>query len=193
MAEQLPADGVGAAPKRTDGVFFAVYPDAAAAAHIATLAQDLRSELGLKGKPHVAPRLHVTLHHLGNHAGLPQLLVSAASEAAAEVAAAPFVVRLDRVASFERAVRLPLVLRGGDGVEGLVAFQQQLGAALKRAGLGPWVQSHYTPHLTLLYDDRCVAERRVDPIVWPVREFVLVRSLLGKSQHVALARWPLLG
>jgi len=193
MPEQLSVAGLGAAAKRTDGLFFAVYPDAAAAARIATLAQDLRIEYGLKGKPHVASRLHVTLHHLGNHAGLPQLLVSAANEAAAEVAAAPFVVGFDRVASFRRAVRLPLVLRGGDGVEGLVAFQQLLGAALKRAGLGPWVHAQYTPHLTLLYDDCCVAEQWVDPIIWTVREFVLVRSLLGKSQHLPLARWPLRG
>ena len=193
MPEQLSVAGIGAAPKRTDGLFFAVYPDAAAAARITTLAQALRSEHGLKGKPHVAARLHITLHHLGNHAGLPQLLVSAANEAAAEVAAAPFVLGFDRVASFRRAVRLPLVLRGGDGVDALVAFQQLLGAALRKAGLAPWVHPQYTPHLTLLYDDRCVAEHWVDPIVWTVREFVLVHSLLGKSQHVPLARWPLLG
>ena len=193
MPEQLSVAGIGAAPKRTDGLFFAVYPDAAAAARITTLAQELRTEHGLKGKPHVASRLHITLHHLGNHAGLPQLLVSAANEAAAEVAAAPFVVGLDRVASFRRAVRLPLVLRGGDGVDALVAFQQLLGAALKKAGLAPWVHPQFTPHLTLLYDNQCVAEQWVDPVVWTVREFVLVRSLLGRSQHVPLARWPLLG
>ena len=193
MPEQPSLAGLGATPTRTDGLFFAVYPDAGAAARIATLAQDLRSEHGLKGRPHVASRLHVTLHHLGNHVGLPPLLVSAANEAAAEVAAAPFVVGFDRVASFKRAVRLPLVLRGGEGVEALAAFQQLLGAALKKAGLGPWVNAQYTPHLTLLYDDRFVAEQRVDPIVWTVHEFVLVRSRLGKSQHVPLARWSLPG
>jgi 2'-5' RNA ligase len=193
MPEQLFSAGLGPTAKRTDGLFFAVYPDAAAAERIAALAQELRREHGLKGKPHVASRLHVTLHHLGNHVGLPPLLVSAANEAAAEVAAAPFVVGFDRVASFKRAVRLPFVLRGGDGVEALLAFQQLLGAALKKAGLGPWVHPQFIPHLTLLYDNRCVAEQRVDPIVWTVREFVLVRSLLGRSQHVPLARWALTG
>ena len=53
------------------------------------------------------------------------------------------------------------------------------------------VSAQYTPHLTLLFDERRVVERGVEPIGWTVRELVLVRSLHGQARHVALGRWPL--
>jgi 2'-5' RNA ligase len=53
------------------------------------------------------------------------------------------------------------------------------------------VERKFTPHVTLLYDDRMVPEQAVEPISWRVREFVLTHSLLGKTQHVELGRWPL--
>jgi len=48
MPQQRSLDGFGAAPKPTDRLFFAVFPEAAAAEHIAELAQRLRSQHGLK-------------------------------------------------------------------------------------------------------------------------------------------------
>jgi len=59
--------------------------------------------------------------------------------------------------------------------------------------LGERVASSFTPHVTLLYDGRVVTERLVEPIRWTVREFVLVRSLLGKTRHIVIGRWPLRG
>jgi len=68
-------------------------------------------------------------------------------------------------------------------------LQQRL--ALAKAGLGCPVR-HYTPHVTLLYGNRLVADRRVDTVSWPVHEFVLGHSLLGRSRYnIILARFPL--
>jgi 2'-5' RNA ligase len=180
-----------AAQRPTESLFFAVYPDHAAATRIARLAARLREEHGLTGRPFAVERFHATLHHLGSHAGVPALLFSAASEAAATIAMPPFEVVFDRVESFPRRARLPFVLCGGDGVAGLAGLQRALGAALKGAGLAPLVKPDYTPHLTLLYDDRRIPVRAVEPIAWTVHELVLVRSLLGRGQHVPIARWPL--
>lgn len=74
-----------------------------------------------------------------------------------------------------------------------MVFQQTLGIAMKKAGLGRWAKPGYTPHVTLLYDDRSVAEQAVETICWTAREFVLVHSLIGQTLHVPLARWPLRG
>jgi 2'-5' RNA ligase len=74
----------------------------------------------------------------------------------------------------------------------LTAFQRTLGAALGRVGLGGReTKLQFTPHVTLLYDDALVAERPCDAVAWRVREFVLVHSLLGRTVHLPLARWPL--
>jgi RNA 2',3'-cyclic 3'-phosphodiesterase len=97
------------------------------------------------------------------------------------------------VASFGGQVgNLPLVLYGGDGVAALMAFRKVLAAAVMKVGLGR-AQSGFSPHVTLLYGDRKIAEHPVDPVSWTVREFVLVQSLHGESRHILLGRWPLRG
>ena len=121
-------------------------------------------------------------------------IVAKAGVAAAAVSMPPFDVAFDCAASFSSTPRnRPFVLRGGDGLAALMAFQQALGMAMKKTGLGCQVKSGYTPHVTLLYDDRCVARQAVETISWTVREFVLVHSQLGQSRHLPLARWPLRG
>jgi 2'-5' RNA ligase len=191
MSEQLSLLGFEPTPP-TDRLFFAIFPDADAAARIAKLAERLRGKGGLKGKPLATERFHVTLHHLGDYIRLPQDIVAAAREAAAAVTAPPFDVLFDYAVSFVgRPRNRPFVLRGGDGVAALMAFQQSLGLAMRKAGLGRWVDQRFTPHVTLLYDDRFVDEQRIEPIGWAVHEFVLVHSLLGRSEHIPLERWPL--
>lgn len=192
MSEQMSLMGFEAASARpTDRLFFAVRPSPVACEQIVALTAHLRSEHGLRGSPISPDRLHSTLHHLGDHVGLPQAVVDQACAAAASLAVPAFEVVFDRVASFARPHNQPLVLRGGAGLDGLMALQQALGAAMARVGLGRHVESHFTPHVTLLYDDRRVAEQAMAPIRWVVDELVLVHSLLGRTVHKTLGRWPL--
>jgi 2'-5' RNA ligase len=105
-----------------------------------------------------------------------------------------FKLGFDRVGSFSRKARnMPLVLLGEDGLVTVEALQHALSLAMAQIGLGHGGREHYTPHLTLLYDDRHVAVRPIEPITWTAREFVLVRSLIGQSRHEVLARLPLRG
>jgi 2'-5' RNA ligase len=192
MPEQAALPGFDATPKLTHRLFFAIFPDAQAAARIEQLAQQVRQEQGLKGKPLQTKRFHVTLHHIGDYVELPNGVVPMAREAAEAVSAAPFEVAFDRVASFSSAPRnRPLVMRGGDGLVALTTFQQTLGMALTKSGLGRWVKPGYTPHVTLLYDDRSVPEQPVETISWTAGEFVLVHSLIGQTLHLPLERWSL--
>jgi 2'-5' RNA ligase len=62
---------------------------------------------------------------------------------------------------------------------------------MRKVGLGRRVDARFTPHVTLLYDSRLVAEQAVSPIHWTAHELVLVHSLLGQTRYVPLARWPL--
>lgn len=194
MPAQPSLDGVRTASSSTDRLFFALLPDAAAIARIEKLVRNLQSEFGLKGKPLGAKRLHVTLHVVGDFPGFPQELADASVRVAQSVSAmSPFKLVLDRVGSFSRkAHNMPLVLLGGDGLANVRTLQQALVDAMTQARLscggGP-----YTPHLTLLYDDRHVAARPIEPITWTAREFVLVRSLIGQGRHEPLAHVKLRG
>lgn len=191
MSDQFSFAGMAADP--TDRLFFAIFPPAAAAARIQSLQLDLRQVLRLGGKPLALDRLHITLCHLGDYAGLPKDLVAKAIEAAAATLAAPFEVTFDRVGSFAgRARNRPFVLRGGVGVAQLEAFQRVLGAEMLKAGLGKWAKP-YTPHVTLLYDNSQIADQPVYPVAWTVDDFVLVHSELGRTKHNYLQRWSLKG
>ncbi len=199
MPEQLWLPGLEAPPVPTDGLFFAVFPDTNTAGSIAKLAQQLCGQTRSKSKPLAANRLHVTLLHLGNFAGgLPQARVDAAVKAAASVRMAPFSVEFDRALSFASKPRPgPLVLGGGEGVAGLHTLHDTLTRELQNAGVdGRTVSPNaapYTPHVTLAYGMPWIATCPVDPVSWNVRELVLMHSLLGRTRHVALARWPLAG
>ena len=206
MAEQLSLPGLAAAPKvqeragrrgrpkPADRLFFAVFPDDPAAACIAQLTRRLQGAHGLTGKPLPAARLHVTLHWLGDYPTLREAPIALARDVASSIAVPAFDVRFDRALSFRgRAAVRPLVLCGGSGVAALAAFQRVLDTAMTQAGLGGGARRPFTPHVTLLYDDRAVPEHAVEAIGWTVRGFALVHSLVGESRHVRLSSWPLRG
>ncbi|MBT9446908.1 MAG: 2'-5' RNA ligase family protein [Hyphomonadaceae bacterium] len=176
-------------PERRDRLFFAVLPDAHTADRIFRFAQTLRTELGMTTRVQDAGRMHVTLHHLGDFAGVPQHVVEAACGAASTVRAAPFDVVFDSAGSFSgKPGKLPLVLRGDDN-PGLRALQRALGAAMAKALLPP--DASFTPHVTLLRDPVSAPAASIDPIGWRVREFVLIHSLIGQTLHVPLGSWTL--
>ena len=195
MAGQTSLPGFDPAPEPTDRLFFAVLPDDAAGERIAQLARGLRSAHGLQGKPVEAERLHVSLHGLGDHAGMPDRLVEHASRAAATIALPSFTVRFDRALTFASRSRVsgrrPFVLSGGEGVAGVASLHRVLTMAMRGAGLGGG-QATITPHLTLLYDGQLVAEQDAGPVEWQVREFVLLHSRIGQNQpYAVLKRWAL--
>lgn len=191
MTDQMSFGGF-APPVPTDRLFFAIFPDAAARAAIAKLAQDVAKQHKLRGKPLLAERFHITLHHLGDYAELPPDLVSGAQQAAKRMIAAPFDVAFDHVASFAtRAEKKPCVLLGDESDTPLRRLRKLLGECLIEANQGKHVTRDFTPHVTLLYDYMLVPPQVVAPISWTVHEFALVHSLLGKTEHRILQRWVL--
>jgi 2'-5' RNA ligase len=179
-------------PVPTDRLFLALFPDAATAARIAALAASERERHGLHGKPLRSDRLHVTLFHLGDWAGVPDDLVAAASRAAMALRESPFELAFDTVASFAaRRAQKPFVLKAESGNQALRDFHADLARGLRRAGLAQWTRGNFEPHVTLAYDQQLVPPRSVEPIAWRAREFVLVHSLLGQTRHIRLASWSL--
>jgi 2'-5' RNA ligase len=193
MFLQLTDGGREVRPRQqlTDRLLFMVSPDAGSASAAAQQRQELRAKHRLRGKAIATERLHVTLHHVGDFAGLPEGIVAKTCTVASAVSMWPFTVEFNGALSFRgRPGNLPLVLQGDEGVFGLLVLQHRLGRMMENAGLGR-VNPHYTPHMTLLYGDRFVADEPIKPIRWAVHEFVLVHSLLGRSRYNVLARFRL--
>jgi RNA 2',3'-cyclic 3'-phosphodiesterase len=194
MVEQLSLAEFDATRRPTDRLFFALIPDADATALIAQRLQPMRREHGLTGRAIAMERFHITLHFIDDYLGLPPRIVTTVSEAVATVAIPPFEVRLDRAKSFCHKPRnRPFVLIPGEDIPALNALQQAVGTAMTKAHVGWPATRHFTPHLTLLYDDHCIEDHAIEAVAWKAREFVLVHSLIGRTRHVQLARWPLRG
>lgn len=194
MFPQLTDGGREAWPQQqfTDRLLFWVIPDAGSASSATQRRRELRAKHRLRGKAIATERLHVTVHHVGDFAGLPQGIVGKTCAVASAVSMWPFTVEFNGALSFRgRPGKLPFVLQGDDGVFGLLVLQHRLGRVMENAGLGR-ANPHYIPHMTLLYGDRLVADEPVKPpIRWAVHEFVLVHSLLGRGRYNVLGRFPL--
>ncbi len=179
-------------PSQKERIFFACLPDAAAAARIHARAESFKRELGFTGALILPEHLHVTLFHLGDWAALPDEIVKIAKDAAAQVRADAFEAAFARAESFRNSTGVyPFVLTGDIGP--WRPLHDALAAALKRAGLGGATQGEFKPHITLTYDKLRVKPRRVEALAWTVRDFVLVHSRLGKTEHIHLGRWELDG
>jgi 2'-5' RNA ligase len=181
-------------PVERDRLFFAVLASRDIAAAAAERLRLLRVQYGLKGRPIASARLHVSLFGLGDYFRLADAPVLLAREAGNFVVMPAFEIAFDRVLTFVgRDPKRPLVLRPSGDAAALVALHHSLGQAMKEAGLGRWAAPRFTPHMTLLYDDRVVKEEAIEPIRIRVSDFALVHSLVGQSRYVELARWPLRG
>jgi len=167
-------------------LFFAALPDTDAATRIYRLAHALKRAHRFDRAIIEPRRLHISLFFLGE---LSEQIVQIACEAAAEVRVPPFEIWFDRSVSFRgRPGSRPFVLIGDDGVDRLRSFRRTLGVALAGKGLKRLAKRDFTPHVTLMYAEREVEERPIEPIRWTVNKFVLIHSMRG---HVHLARWQL--
>ena len=119
-------------------------------------------------------------------------IVQAASGAASRIALAPFEMSLLSASSFAgRDGNHPCVLLGPGERQPVHVLWRELSNQLMAAGLGRYLKRDFVPHVTLLYDKRVLTSQSVEPIQWIVRDFSLVRSLLGQGRHELLGTWQL--
>jgi len=174
---------------RSRRVFFALWPDDEATAHLSALALDLTSRGG--GRVMRPASLHLTLAFVG---AVAPSRIPLLEEIAGGVVAGSFELSLDRLGFWPqrgilwagcRQPPAPLRCLAGALVTGLRA----VGFAIDhRSG------ADLVPHVTLARRARCASLPRLGtPIGWRVGEFALVESHLHPSaaSYRTLARFPL--
>jgi 2'-5' RNA ligase len=159
---------------------------------IDTVARRLQQDLHPRGRWIRPERYHLTLRFLGTHVQLPDDLLAAAHAAGESVRTRAFEFALDVAASFANR-HVPWWLGCREIAPALAALAAALDAAFRTSGCAPRDDAPFVPHLTILRDaDRVLAPMPIEPVVWPVDEFVLVDSVLAaQSRHVILRRWAL--
>jgi 2'-5' RNA ligase len=136
----------------------------------------------------------LSLHHLGNHAGIPASWVNVVRRAAAKVVFPAFDLRLDRALTFSGRVReprqLPCVLTASSDLS-THRLQRAIGLAMRDCGI-PVPSGSFTPHVTMFYDCAVIEECALEPICLRVSEFVIVHSRIGTGRpYELLGNWPL--
>jgi 2'-5' RNA ligase len=184
--------GFAPAPREVHNLFFALWPDEATRARIASAVETLRAGPVPQGRWIKPSRYHLTLQFLGEHPALPEDLIGCADRAAARVDAAAFDIDLDIAGSFGNT-RIPCWLGSSEPPPGLRVLHDALGTALREAGCRVVGGTSFTPHLTILRDaDRPLQARLAMPLRWRVEEFVLIHSRTQPiAPYRACGRWRL--
>ncbi len=190
---QMPLFGIGANSQFEHNYFFALSPDADVRKQLSQVANDLKTSDSLNGSWIASERYHLTLHHLGQFPEVHPDLVKRALAAANNIQMPAFNIKLDHFMSFDsKTGKFPCVLTSKYELPELKNFWQELKNNLLAQRLGQNLANSFTPHTTLLYSRQPVIKTHaITPIQWPVKDFVLIESLVGKSEHIELGRWPL--
>jgi len=162
--------------------FFALKPPLAEGRRIGLV----RDRLLPTGTPVANERLHMTLAITGDYAVPPRDVEERLLAIGGRIDADPFPLSLDRASGNARSVALRPCRRP----PALAALQHALDAPFRYWGLRRegW---EFNPHVTLGYRDGPVFIEPIAPIAWEARELVLVHSIVGRTRHAELGRWPL--
>jgi 2'-5' RNA ligase len=167
-------------------LFFALKPSAEAIREIA----EERGRIGVAKRHVLDHRLHVTLWALDLPMSPTAGTIERLCAAAAKVRGPALRLVLQEAASNGKVT----VLKPGEPMPVLKAFQQKLALAIADAGIWPNRGFRFDPHVTLAYEQEESFRRPVwCPIGWRSHEFVLIHSLVGLTEHVELGRWSLEG
>jgi len=166
-------------------LFFALWPDGAAASALEELAVALAPALGGKAVPR--EKIHLTLAFLGE---VPPAEVERAIAAGDSVRTRELNVLLDRIGSFRRA---KVAWAGSEAAPaGLAALHVALREALAERGF-TIEDRDFAPHVTLVRGIVRALARKDMPrgIEWRADGFSLVRSEPGTGRYSIVASWDL--
>lgn len=172
-------------------LFFALWPQIACRRAIIDRVGD--SVRACRGRVVGTENLHLTLAFLGS---VPVSLIPCIEAAAGRIHRSPFTITLSRLGHFGRSRILWL---GPENENKAISPSAELAGALWRelAACGLKAEQHrFRPHVTLARKTQgSLQARSFEPIVWVVRDFVLVESVTGKRQaeYAVVRRFPLIG
>jgi 2'-5' RNA ligase len=136
-------------------------------------------------------RYHLTVAFLGDFDPLPEPLLAAIRSAAGSVRAQCFELSLDHFDNFPGSRVGWLGPRSVPGA--LTALHDALDVALRSARVPLKSSTPFVPHITVQRNVRTTAPAMdVPPLLWTVRDFVLVQSMPGSPDpYRIVGTWPL--
>lgn len=172
-------------------VFFAIWPDEVARTQLAGLAEQLRGESLCGGRKTKAENIHLTLVFVGEVDASKLEEIRLAVDGIKDSGARAFDFVVEKICYWKRN---RIAYAAADGIpRELMDLVSALENALSTAGF-VLEQRAYKPHITLMRDASCQAlPELAEPIVWRVREWILVKSeqTSGGPVYTPIGRWAL--
>jgi 2'-5' RNA ligase len=164
-------------------LFFAIWPELAAARELAQVGESLAELAG--GKPQPVEKIHMTLAFLG---ALDAEKSAAAFAAAARIRSAEVRMTVDRVGSFRRS-KVGWAAPAQE-VESLAQLQSTLASELRQRGF-TLEDRAFTPHITLVRKLAHPVPRAPMPAIeWRSRALTLVETT-GDGRYEIRESWEL--
>jgi RNA 2',3'-cyclic 3'-phosphodiesterase len=135
--------------------------------------------------------VHLSIQSLGRYERLPDVLIKHAMLIGSRVEVPAFPATFDRLQGFNGTYGRAVVLTSSRPADGFFTLRKAVFAEMQLAGMDVPSDLDFSPHVSLAYQRSRIPTIPVNPVTWIVHELVLVRSLIGRSKHICLGRWPL--
>ena len=142
-------------------------------------------------RPVAGDCLHLSIQSLGRHDRIGDALVKRAMLIGSRVEVPAFPATFDRLQGFNGTYGRAIVLTSSRPAPGFFTLRKAIWAEMHLAGMDVPPNLDFAPHVSLAYQRSRIPTIPVKPVTWVVHELVLIRSLIGRSRHICLGRWPL--
>ncbi len=135
--------------------------------------------------------LHLSIQSLGRYDRVSDALIQRAMLIGSRVEAPAFPATFDRLQGFNGTYGRAVVLTSRQPADGFFTLRKAVFAEMQLAGMDVPPSLEFAPHVSLAYQRSRIPTIPVAPVTWIVHELVLIRSVIGRSRHICLGRWPL--
>ena len=173
-----------------ENLFFASKPDETAAAQMARSWATARS-MHAGARPLARAYWHASVMSVGEYDQIPDWLIDLALRMGSRVEVPAFTASFDRLMGFGGRYGPTIVLGSERPAPGFLMMRRAICAEMQLADMDAPRSVAYVPHVTLGFHKTRIPAAPVNIVTWTVHELVLIKSLLGRSKHICLGRWPL--
>lgn len=135
--------------------------------------------------------MHLSLQSLGRYDRISDALIERAMRMGSRIEVPAFPATFDRLQGFNGTYGRAVVLTGKRPTHGFLILRKAIWAEMQLAGMEVPPSLDFLPHVSLAYQQTRIPTILVKSVTWMVHELVLIKSLIGRSRHICLGRWPL--
>jgi RNA 2',3'-cyclic 3'-phosphodiesterase len=135
--------------------------------------------------------MHLSIQSLGRYDRISDALIERAMLIGSRVEVPAFPATFDRLQGFNGTYGRAVVLTSKRPVDGFLTLRKAIWAEMQLAGMDVPPSLGFAPHVSLGYQQTRIPTIPVKSVTWIVHELVLIKSLIGRSKHICLGRWPL--